>query len=90
MLNYSKLDQNKLVSELRKINFNDIITENDLDTSAQLFSENLLNTVQLCIPIRTITMHKNSAPWINEYILYLREDKKRIHLIAKRIDTPDQ
>lgn len=90
VLNYSKLDQNKLVSELRKINFNDIITENDLDTSAQLFSENLLNTVQLCIPIRTITMHENSAPWINEYILYLREDKKRIHLIAKRIDTPEQ
>ena len=90
VLNYSKLDQNRLVFELGKINFNEIISENDLDTSAQLFSENLLNTVKLCVPVRTITMHENSAPWINEYILYLREDKKRIHLIAKRIDTPEQ
>ena len=50
----------------------------------------MFETVQLCIPIRIVTMRDNSAPWINEYILYLRADKNRIHLLAKRIDTPEQ
>ena len=90
MINYSKLNENRLQDELRKTNFEIIVTDNDLNTSAQLFSDKLFDTVKLCIPVRTITMRENSAPWINEYILILREDKKRIHLIAKRVDTPEQ
>ena len=90
LVNYSKLNENRLMVELGKINFIDITNNNTLDISAELFSEKLLDTIKICVPVRTITMRDNSAPWINEYILYLREDKKRIHLVAKRVDTPEQ
>ena len=89
-INYSKLNVDKLQARLRNIDFEKIVDEHDLDTSAELFSEKMFETVQLCIPIRIVTMRDNSAPWINEYILYLRADKNRIHLLAKRIDTPEQ
>ena len=68
----------------------EIINEQDLDTSAELFSEKLFETVKLCVPIRIVTMRVNSAPWINEYILYLRADKNRIHILAKRVDINEQ
>ena len=90
IVNYSKLNGNRLIEELGKINFINIANNNSLDISAELFSKKLFDTVKLCVPVRTITMRDNSAPWINEYILYLREDKKRIHLVAKRVDTPEQ
>ena len=90
LINYSKLDENKLKTQLHNIDFEKMINEQDLDTSAELFSEKLFETVKLCVPIRIVTMRDNSAPWINEYILYLRADKNRIHILAKRVDTNEQ
>ena len=66
------------------------MNENDIDTSAKIFSEKIFETVKLCVPIRMVTLRDNSAPWITEHILYLRADKNRIHILAKRIDTPEQ
>ena len=89
-INYSKLNETTLQTQLRYTDFEKIVNEHNLDTSAELFSEKILETVKLCVPIQIVTMRDNSAPWINEYILYLRADKNRIHILAKRIDTPEQ
>ena len=90
LINYSKLTENKLLAKLGKINFINIANDNTLEVSAELFSKKLFETVKLCVPVRTITMRDNNAPWINEHILYLREDKKRIHILAKTVDTVEQ
>ena len=81
LINYSKLDENKLKTQLHNIDFEKMINEQDLDTSAELFSEKLFETVKLCVPIRIVTMRDNSAPWINEYILYLRMEKRNVCII---------
>ena len=79
-----------MIADLGNANLETLVVANDLNTAAKLFSEKLFETVKLSVPIRIITMRDNSAPWINEYVLQLREDKRQVHLVAKRQDTPEQ
>ena len=87
---YSKLNKEMYLERLRDTNLLDIINNSPIEESARKFSECLLENAKLCMPIKTITLRDNSAPWINEYILNLRQQKLEIHIVAKRLDTPEQ
>ena len=89
VMNFSKLDKNKLLQELRHIDFISIVRDNPIDTGANLLSESLVNAAKLCMPFRTYRLRENSPPWINDYILIIREHKNVIHIVAKRINTAE-
>lgn len=40
------------------------------------------------MPIKKVTIRENSPPWLNNHILTLREEKNRIHYLAKHANTP--
>lgn len=88
-MNFSKLDKNKLLQEIRQIDFVSIVMDNSIDVSAKHFSENLINVAKICMPFQTVRIRENSPPWINDYLLILREHKNAIHIVAKQINTAE-
>ena len=89
VFNYSKINVDRLQHELNNVDFTEIITNNTLDVSARLFSEKLMDAAKLCMPFRTVKIRENSPPWLNDYILILREQKNVTHIVAKRLNTPE-
>ena len=85
ILNYSKLDQDKLTVELSKTDWINILLTQPIEAAAQSFSETLMNVVRKCVPSKTITVRQKDAPWFNQTLLKLKQKKDKIHKKAKKI-----
>ena len=90
VMNYSKLNKELFIQKLTEINFINVFINNPTEDSARLFSEKFMEVAKQCMPSKTIKMRADSAPWINDHIMLLREQKNFIHQIAKLIDNETQ
>ena len=86
---YSQLNKEMFLQELEKANLGQIVEDYPIDEAATIFSEQVLKAAKLCMPFKTIKTTVNSPPWLNNDILLMREEKKRIHSIAKRNTSPE-
>ena len=89
IMNYSKLNIEQFRHELSQTNFEDILSQNSIDESARIFSEQIMDKAKTCMPVKTVKVRENSPPWLNNHILIMREEKNRIHSTATRLKTPE-
>ena len=87
LLNYNKLDTIKFENSLRTTNWEEIVTIDDLDEAALLFSNTLFDITKNCMPVKTVRIRENDAPWMTEEIRKLRSKKLKHHTLAKRLNS---
>ena len=87
LLNYSKINSTEFDEKLSQIDWNEIINMLDLDEAASEFSNKLLDTAKLCMPVKTVIIRECDAPWMTEGIRKLIRKKIKIHTLAKRLNT---
>jgi len=87
ILDYNKLDVQKLIDELQKIDWSNIVTVEDIHLAASLFSEQLYSIVKKCLPVKEVTIREGDTPWITSYILKLKARKRFIHTVAVHVNT---
>ena len=87
--NYNKLDEVKFHNLLSNVDWNNIINNNDINEGASKLTNTFLNLAKQCMPVKTVTVRTNDAPWINEKIRESIATKKRIHKLAKRTNSDE-
>jgi hypothetical protein len=86
---YSKLDIANLLSELQRIDWTAIVSLPSVDEAAAAFSKKLQEVTNICVPHKLISVRPNDAPWFNESIRKLIQNKDKVHNQAKTSDLPD-
>ena len=87
LYNYNKIDENKYIDLLQRVDWNDIITTLSLDEAAAKFSERIMNAVDQCVPNKIVSIRENDEPWFTNDIRTLCEKKLKIHTLAKRLNS---
>ena len=84
---YSKLDEEDYLNKLNSVNWIDLVSSDTVDTAAELFSTKIMDIGKSCMPAKTITVRENDAPWITEEIKKRIRKKKKIHSLAKTLNS---
>ena len=84
---YAKLNEERFLDKCSRTDWNDIVTSGTVDTVAELLSEEIMKIGKACMPVKTITIKDNDAPWITEEIKKLIKKKQKIHAFAKTLDS---
>ena len=84
---YSKLNEERFLDKARDIDWNGIVNSETIDAAAELLSKKLMDIGKTCMPVKTITVKRNDAPWITEEIKKLITKKHRIYALAKTLDS---
>lgn len=86
--NYNRLDQTKFNDLLSTTDWDNILSNNDVNDSAEIFTQTLFGLAKQCMPSKHITVRPQDAPWINEHIKFLIFEKNKIHKVAKQTNSP--
>ena len=86
--NYSLLNEEKYLEELRAVDWQTIADCETLDIATDFFTNNLIEIARRCMPSKRITDRSNDKPWITDEIKKLILKKECVHRLAKTIDTP--
>ena len=81
--NYEKLDKNKFCSLLQRQNWEDILETRSIDESARMFNV-FMDSAQECIPVKTVRVCTDDAPWMTNEIRLLIKQRGKMHKKAKR------
>ena len=84
---YSKLNEGRFLDEARLVDWCGIVNSDTIDAAAELLSQKLMDIGKACMPVKTITVRYNDAPWITEEIKKLIKKKHRIFALAKTLDS---
>ena len=84
---YSKLNEDDFLDKIGRIDWNDIVNSGTVDTAAELFSKNIMDIGKTCMPVKTIKVKNNDAPWITQEIKKLIKKKQNIHAFAKALKS---
>ena len=84
---YSKLNEDDFLDKIGRIDWNDIVNSGTVDTAAELFSKNIMDVGKTCMPVKTIKVKNNDAPWIRQEIKKLIKKKQNIHAFAKALKS---
>ena len=82
--NYNKLEHDKFNTLLRNTDWDQVLLSDNLNDSALNFTTTLLNIAKQCMPVKTIIVRSNDAPWINNEIKLLIAEKYKVHKTAKQ------
>ena len=80
---YSNLDIYKLKRDLNAANLCQIASLPNIDETAQLLSETIMNICCTCMPVKIITIRSRDAAWVNDEIRLLCKNKIKYHKRAK-------
>ncbi len=84
---YDQGDYDNYRSKLRATNWQNIINNENLDTSAELISTTILEAASQSIPNKVVTIRPNDIPWFNNKIKRIIRKRNRIHKRAKLLNT---
>ena len=82
--NYEKLDKNKFCSLLQGQNWEDIFETRSSDESACMFTQVFMDSAQECMPVKTVRVRTDDAPWMTNEIRLLIKQRGKMHKKAKR------
>ena len=85
--NYSMLDEEKYLEELRAVDWKMIADSETVNMAADFFTNNLITIARQCMPSKKITDRAHDKPWFTNEIKKLIAKKEFIHKLAKVIDS---
>ena len=86
---YKHFDSQKFENDIRNTQWFDVYTTNDVNTAVELFTLKFNNVLDNHAPIKTIQLHKNYAPWLNEQTKKIMRQRDSAQKIAATTNHPD-
>ena len=77
--NYEKLDKNNFCSLLQRQNWEDILETRSNDQSARMFTKVFMDSAQECMPVKTVRVRTDDAPWMTNEIRLLIKQRVKMH-----------
>lgn len=84
----NKIDIPTLRCSTSQINWDEIIQENDDDSSVRNFPHIITNLYEEHVPHKQVQILPSNAPWMNDNIRRLMRKRNRAHKTAKRRNVP--
>ena len=82
--NYEKIEKNKFCSLLQGQNWEDILETRSIDESARMFTKIFMDSAQERMPVKTVRVRTDDAPWMTNEIRLLIKQRGKMHKKAKR------
>lgn len=84
---YDRADYSRFRENLHSIDWNSILSSDNIDKVTNSISETILATASDSIPNKTVTIRPGDIPWMNNNIRKLIRKRNRIHKNAKTENT---
>ena len=89
MWDFNSADFDLFRSEINTANWEICFAQNDIDKATANFTSKLLSIAKYCIPNKTVCVRPNDKPWYNNHLRRLCRKRRRLHKIAKHLNTPN-
>ena len=84
---YSKLNEEEFLEKIGNVDWDNVVNSDTVDLAAELFSNTMMDISTTCMPVKSITVKSNDAPWITQEIKKLIKKKQNIHAFAKLLNS---
>lgn len=85
---YDRGDYDKFKQYLSDVDWDSLISSNNVNDLTTNITNAILDAAELCIPSKIITVRKNQPQWLTSNIRKLIRKKNRIHRKARRSNSP--
>ena len=85
---YDRGDYDKFKQYLSNVDWDSLISSNNVNDLTTNITNAILDAAELCIPSKIITVRKNQPQWLTSNIRKLIGKKNRIHRKARRSNSP--
>ena len=85
----NKYSKEKLIAGLRKVDWNSVTEEPDVNIAATKLNKNVADCIESIAPMRVVQNPKNFVPWLTEETLALMRLRDDTRLTATNTLDPD-
>ena len=83
---YNNADIEGLIKHIKTFDFESVVFSQEISAQANIYSEILKQTFDMFVPVKTIAIRPNDAPWCNSYTRLLLRKKNRNYQIYKKYE----
>ena len=83
---YKNADIEGLIKYIKTFDFENVVFSQEISDQAEIYSKILKQTFDMFVPVKTITIRPNDAPWCNSYTRLLLRKKNRNYQIYKKYE----